>query len=261
MPASETGITFNNTINDRGRLNVFVWNFLYTGAGVAAGDINNDGLVDLYFAANQGADRLYLNKGNFQFEDITSSAGLVDRQWSTGVTMADVNADGLLDIYVCKNSALVDPEANRNKLWINLGNGRFSEQSAQYGLDDPGFSVQATFFDLDNDGDLDMYLANQPIDEFAQYIHPRDQVENYPSTDRLFLNDGTQFEDKTADFGLTNARFGLNVSLADLDRDGWTDVYVCNDYHHADHMYMNRKGRLRDELTSRDGPYIILLNG
>ncbi len=253
IPESQTGISFNNSIRDEGRLNVFVWNFLYSGAGVAAGDINNDGLPDLYFAANQGSDRLYLNKGNFQFEDITESAGLNDRQWSTGVTMADVNADGLIDIYVCKNSAIAKPDVNRNKLWINQGNNRFLEKSAEFGLDDIGFSIQSTFFDIDNDGDLDMFLINQPFDEFAKYINTPEQVQNYPSTDRMFINEGGKFVDMTIEKGVVNSRYGLNATLADFNLDGWTDLYVCNDYHHADHLYINHNGTFVDELLDRTG--------
>ena len=248
-----TGITFNNTISDEGNLNVFVWNFLYSGGGVAAGDINNDGLPDVFFAGNQVPDRLYLNKGNFQFEDITASAGITDNQWSTGVTMADVNADGLLDIYVCKNSPITRAISNVNRLWINQGDGRFLEQAEEYGLADIGFSIQATFFDADADGDLDVYLVNQPIDQFAQYINRPDDVAVYPVTDRFFISENGSFHDVTSRQMTPNARFGLGVTLADVNEDGQPDIYVCNDYHHADHLWINRNGRFADELAGRVG--------
>ncbi|HUR31099.1 MAG TPA: VCBS repeat-containing protein, partial [Saprospiraceae bacterium] len=253
LPSSQTGIEFNNKINDEGNINIFTWHFIYNGAGVAAGDINNDGLPDLYFTGNMVPDKLYLNKGNFEFEDITSNAGIGTQVWSSGVTMADVNADGLLDIYICKNSPTGVHENNRNKLYINTGKNVFREQAAQYGIDDIGFGVQATFFDADQDGDLDMYLVNQPFDEFAKLVNRPEIVATYPQTDRIFFFENGKFIDKTAALGMTNARYGLNVSLGDFDMNGWTDMYICNDYHHADHLYMNYAGKFKDELHSRTG--------
>ncbi len=253
LPPDQTGVIFNNKIDDEGRINIFTWHFIYNGAGVAAGDINNDGLPDLYFTGNMVPDRLYLNKGNFKFEDITSKAGIGTQIWSSGVTMADINADGLLDIYVCKNSPTGNRENNRNKLYINIGNNVFREQAAKYGIDDAGFGVQATFFDADQDGDNDMYLVNQPFDEFARLVNRPEVVAGYPQTDRFFFFENGRFVDKTAILGITNARYGLNVSLGDFDMNGWTDIYVCNDYHHADHLYMNNAGRFTDALHQRTG--------
>jgi len=253
LPASETGITFTNQIKEEGMINIFTWHFLYNGAGVAAGDINNDGLPDLYFAGNMVPDKLYLNKGNFQFEDITSNSGISTQIWSSGVTMADVNSDGLLDIYVCKNSPTGVVDNNRNKLYINQGDNLFREQAAQYGIDDVGFSVQSTFFDADQDGDLDMYLVNQPFDEFARLVNRPDVVANYPQTDRFFFFENGKFVDKTVSLGMQNARYGLNVAIADFDMNGWTDLYICNDYHHADHLYMNTQGKFTDALATRTG--------
>jgi hypothetical protein len=253
LSSAETGVAFNNQIDDQGKVNIFTWHFIYNGAGVAAGDINNDGLPDLYFTGNMVPDKLYVNKGNFRFEDITSHAGIGQQIWSSGVTMADVNADGLLDIYVCKNSPTANPENNRNKLYINIGDNVFREQAAQYGLDDIGFGVQSTFFDFDQDGDLDMYLVNQPFDEFARLVNRPEAVAAYPQTDRLFMFDQGKYTDVTGPMAMTNGRYGLNVSLGDFDMNGWTDMYVCNDYHHADHLYMNERGRFRDELHTRTG--------
>lgn len=253
LSPAETGISFNNKINDEGRINIFTWHFIYNGAGVAAGDINNDGLPDLYFAGNMVPDKLYLNKGNFRFEDITPNSGIGLQTWSSGVTMADVNADGLLDIYVSRNSPTGIHENNRNKLYINTGNNKFVEQAAKYGLDDIGFGIQSTFFDADHDGDLDMYLVNQPFDEFARLVNQPSVVAAYPETDRFFMFENEKFVDKTAALGLTNARYGLNVSIGDFDLNGWTDIYVCNDYHHADHLYMNDSGHFKDALQERTG--------
>ena len=248
-----TGIEFSNTLNENINLNVFIWNFLYTGAGVAIGDINNDGLPDIYFAGNLVQDRLYLNKGSLKFEDITAASGIDGSGWSTGVTMADVNSDGFIDIYVCKNSPTAIAKNNKNKLFINRGDGTFIEQAEQLGLADVGFSVQATFFDLEQDGDLDMYLANQPFDQFARLVNDPNLVQQYPSTDRLFVQRNGRFEDVTGSNGLVNERYGLNVALSDVNQDGWTDLYVCNDYHHADHLYINNRGRLSDEIRARTG--------
>ena len=251
LESEQTGIDFANLIDESANLNVFIWNFMYSGAGVAIGDISGDGLPDVYMAGNRIQDQLYLNKGDFQFENITQSAGIDGTGWSTGVTMADINADGLLDIYVCKNSPTAIEANNRNKLFINQGNNRFVEQATEYGLDDIGFSIQANFFDLEQDGDLDIFLVNQPFDEFARLVNPPAQVQAYTSTDRLFRNAGGRFTDISQEAGINNARYGLNPALSDYDMDGWTDVYICNDYHHSDHLYMNRAGNLSDELEER----------
>ncbi len=248
-----TGIDFNNQIKEEGMINIFTWHFLYNGAGVAAGDINNDGLPDLYFAGNMVPDKLYINKGDFNFEDITANSGISSQVWSSGVTMVDINADGLLDIYVCKNSPTGNPNNNRNKLYINQGKNLFREQAAAFGIDDIGFSVQSTFFDADQDGDLDMYLVNQPFDEFAKLVNRPEVVASYPQTDRIFFNENGKYIDKTVALGLTNARYGLQVSLGDFDLNGWTDLYVTNDYHHADHLYLNSKGVFYDALPTHTG--------
>lgn len=253
LPASATGIDFINQVNDTGRVNIFTWHFIYNGAGVAAGDINNDGLVDLYFTGSMVQDRLYINKGNFQFEDITATAGISSRLWSSGVTMADVNGDGLLDIYVCKNSPTAVEENNRNVLYINQGKNVFKEQAQQYGLADIGFGVQATFFDLDQDNDLDMFLVNQPFDEFARLVNRPEVVAAYPKTDRIFINENGKFSDHTQAMGLNDDRYGLNVSLGDFDLNGWTDLYVCNDYHHGDRYYLNFNGKLKESSVTHAG--------
>ena len=172
--AQESGLTFKNQITETKEFHHLLWESVFYGGGVAIGDINNDGLPDLYFTGNQVKDALYLNKGNMQFEDISKSSGIGNIEgWSTGVTMADVNADGLLDIYVCKSWWDMDANSidlRRNKLLINNGDLTFTDQAAKYGLDDPAYSTQATFFDYDRDGDLDMYLMNMPSNNFKQKI-------------------------------------------------------------------------------------------
>ena len=253
LSSESTGINFSNDIDEEGRINIFTWHYLYNGGGVAAGDINNDGLPDLYFTGVMVPDKLYLNKGDFSFEDITLKAGISPEPWSSGVTMVDINADGLLDIYVCRNSPTGIPDNNRNKLYINQGKNVFREQAAAFGIDDPGFGVQATFFDADQDSDLDMYLVNQPFDEFARLVNRPEVVARYPQTDRIFFNENGQYQDRTAVMGLTNARHGLQVTLGDFDLNGWTDMYVCNDYHHADHLYLNSKGIFYDALPTHTG--------
>ncbi|HZV70334.1 MAG TPA: VCBS repeat-containing protein [Saprospiraceae bacterium] len=253
LPAAQTGIHFVNQIKDEGMINIFTWHFLYNGGGVAAGDINNDGLPDLYFSGNMTPDKLYLNKGNFKFEDITDKAGIGKQIWSSGVTLADVNADGLIDIYVCKNSPTGIPDNNRNKLYINQGHNSFSEQAKKYGIDDIGFSTQATFFDADQDGDLDMFLVNQPFDEFARLVNKPEVVANYTQTNRFFFFENGKYVDKTAVLGMLSSRYGLNVSIGDFDLNGWTDMYICNDYHHADYLYLNNKGQFTDATRTHTG--------
>ena len=166
LPAEKTGIDFSNTITESTFFNHYYYSQMYVGSGVAIGDINNDGLEDVFFGGNQVADRLYLNKGNFQFEDITKkSKAAKNAGWTWGVTMADVNADGYLDIYVSRNGNFDDPEDRRNQLYINNQDLTFTESAQKYGLGDYGFSTQAVFFDMDNDGDLDMYQVNQVADK------------------------------------------------------------------------------------------------
>ncbi len=253
LPADQTAIDFVNQVDDKGKVNIFTWHFIYNGAGVAAGDINNDGLVDLYFTGSMVPDKLYLNKGDFKFEDITMKAGISTKIWSSGVTMADVNSDGLLDIYVCKNSPTANTELNRNLLYINMGDNVFREQAAQYGIADVGFGVQSTFFDADQDGDLDMFLVNQPFDEFAKLVNPPAAVAAYPKTDRFFFFENGKFVDKTTALGMTDERYGLNVSIGDFDLNGWTDLYICNDYHHGDRYYLNFEGRFKESMPTHAG--------
>jgi hypothetical protein len=244
LSPEETGVTFNNIIQEEPQIyNHLKWAAVYQGAGLAVGDINNDDLPDLFFAGNIVNDALYLNTGDLQFEEITDQARIArDKGWSTGVTMADVNQDGYLDIYVCRFGWSSSPDDKRNLLYINNQDNTFTEQGAQYGVNDGGFSTQATFFDMDKDGDLDLYVANQPPDSrlISRYQIDLAAIREGIS-DRLYRNDGTHFTDVTKAAGIFNQAYGLNAIASDLNGDGWTDIYVSNDYEEPDMMYINNK--------------------
>ncbi len=250
LDSTTTGISFVNPIIESEELNILTYEYLYNGGGVAAGDINNDGLIDLYFSGNMVPNRLYLNLGNFKFKDITASSGTDGgRGYKTGVTMADVNNDGWLDIYVCK-SLVGDPHYRKNLLYINSGQLTFSETAAEYGLDDASYSTQAYFFDMDTDGDLDMYLANHPgtfeqsnnIDVAynkegkLEVIKPEDLT--YVSG-RLYENQNGRFQDITKKAGLESYAYGLSVAVGDFNNDLKPDLYICNDYVRPDNLFIN----------------------
>ncbi len=241
LPSEKTGIDFSNTIQESTYFNHYYYSQMYVGSGVAIGDLNNDGLSDVFFGGNQVADRLYLNKGNFQFEDITKkSKAAKNFGWTWGVTMADVNADGYLDIYVSRNGNSSKPEERRNQLYINNQDLTFTESAEKYGLGDYGFSTQAVFFDMDNDGDLDMYQVNQIADKKLLLLNkiPRDQFKFFK--DRLYRNDNGKFKDVSEEVGITrDIAYGLSVNATDFNNDGWMDLYVANDYAEPDFMYYN----------------------
>jgi hypothetical protein len=241
LPSEKTGIDFSNTITESTFFNHYYYSQMYVGSGVAIGDINNDGLEDVFFGGNQVADRLYLNKGNFQFEDITKkSKAAKNSGWTWGVTMADVNADGYLDIYVSRNGNFDNPEDRRNQLYINNQDLTFTESAQKYGLGDYGFSTQAVFFDMDNDGDLDMYQVNQVADKKLLLLNkiPQNQFEFFK--DRLYRNDNGKFNDVSDDVGISrNVAYGLSVNATDFNNDGWMDLYIANDYAEPDFMYYN----------------------
>lgn len=252
IPASQSNITFNNFIKENQKVHFFIWNFIYQGAGVAIGDINNDGLQDIYFSGNMASDKLYLNKGNFQFEDISSSSGIEDRLWSTGVTMVDINADGLLDIYVCKNFFLLQEGVRKNKLFINNGDLTFTEKAPTYGIDDAGYSVQANFLDADNDGDLDLYLVNQPMDQYAAQMAKKETLKKLPFSDKFYRNNNGKFSDETEKLKLKNRSYGLNALASDFTDNGWSDIYISNDYNQGDQFMINNgQMNFSNEIQSR----------
>ena len=239
---NKTGINFANNLKESDSLNYLNFAYIYMGGGVAVGDINNDGLSDLFFTGNMVNNRLYLNKGNLKFEDISKKAGVLgDKRWFTGVTMADVNNDGYLDIY-CSVGGKFKPK--KNLLYINNGDLTFTESAEKYGIADVGNSIQATFFDYDKDGDLDLYVANYPPTRFdaPNYFykfkmeHPADN-----ETDKLFRNDGNKFTDVTNQAGLRTFGLSNSVTIGDLNNDGWPDIYVSNDFNTPDFLYINNK--------------------
>ena len=242
-----TGIHFANNLAYTDDLNIIEYLYYYNGGGVAIGDINGDGLEDIYLTANQQTDRLYLNLGNLKFKDITEEAGLsLDTSWSTGATFADVNNDGLLDLYVSKVGNYKSLKAH-NLLYINIGDNTFDESSSMYGLDFSGFSTQSAFFDYDNDGDMDMYLMNHSVHTPKSYanIALRSKQDSL-SGDRFFenkLNEGkTEFEDVTQASNIYSSAlgYGLALSVSDINNDGLIDVYVGNDFHENDYLYINQ---------------------
>src|SRR5688572_12023193 len=247
LPASKTNISFTNQLEKKKLFNILYYLYYYNGGGVATGDINNDGLIDIYFSANsKGNNKLYLNKGNFEFEDITENAkvgGTAD--WCTGVTMADVNSDGYLDIYVSTVSNKYGLTGH-NELYINNKNNTFTESSAAYGLNTSCFTTQTAFFDYDRDGDLDCYMLNQTHHPHANIVDTINR-KNYDSLsgDRLYRNDLNtpigKFTEVSAGAGIyqSNLGYGLGLAIADINNDGWDDVYVGNDFHENDYYYVN----------------------
>ncbi len=246
----QTGISFQNQIKETYEINILNYEYLYNGAGVSVGDLNNDGLPEIYFVSNQFANKLYLNKGNMQFEDITDKAGLaVEEGFKTGVTMADVNADGLLDIYVCRTNK--DSEGLKdNILFINNGDLTFTDKTAEYNLLDNSNTNHANFFDYDLDGDLDLYLLNHKTgfkqatnmrlkqDEQGKITRILEPETPYES-DRLYRNDNGKFVNVSESAGIVNSTFGLSATVSDINMDGYPDIFVANDYIEPDNVYIN----------------------
>jgi hypothetical protein len=246
LPPDSTKINFVNRLTENEQFNIIKYLYFNNGAGVAAGDINNDGLPDLYFTSNQEPGRLYLNKGDLKFEDITKQAGVEGKgDWKTGVTIADVNGDGLEDIYICQVGNYKSVHG-RNQLFINQGDLTFKEEAHEYGLDFQGFSTQAAFFDYDLDGDLDMYLLNHSVHSSRSY-GPATLRSEHDSLagDRLYRNDDVNgrrfFHDVTTKAGIYNSQigYGLGVGIGDINNDGWPDIYISNDFHEDDYLYIN----------------------
>ena len=241
LSPERTGVTFTNRLPDDTAFNILTYMYFYDGAGVAVGDVNNDGLPDLYFASNVGPNRLYLNKGDYRFEDVTDRAGVADPDgWKTGVTMADVNGDGYVDIYVSAVAFLT--MHGHNVLYINNGDGTFTDRTREYGLDFAGYSTQAAFFDYDGDGDLDMYLLNHSTHiERTPSTHPQRWPRHPRAGDRLYRNDGSHFVDVSDQAHIYGGveGYGLGVVASDLNGDGCPDLYIANDFQEDDFLYYN----------------------
>ena len=255
--AEETGIAFENTLTETKDLSILDYLYFYNGGGVAIGDINNDSLPDIYFSGNQVKNKLYLNKGNLQFEDITEKAGVAgNSSWNTGAIMGDVNGDGLLDIYVCAVVGL-NGFNGHNELFINQGDATFKESAAAYGLDFESYSSSAAFLDYDLDGDLDIYLLNHAIhtqDSYgnAQIRHKR----VYETGDKLLRNDNGQFVDVSEDAGIYGGvnGYGLGIAVSDFNQDGYPDLYIGNDFHEDDYYYLNNgDGTFKESLKEAFG--------
>jgi hypothetical protein len=257
LEPSGTGVGFANHLAETEDWNIIEYLYFYNGAGVAAGDVNGDGLPDLFFTANQLPNRLYLNRGDFQFEDVTEKAGVAGTgNWKTGVSMADVNGDGRLDIYVCQVGGY-KITTGRNELFINNGDGTFSERAKEYGLDFQGFSQHAAFFDYDLDGDLDCYLLNHSVHAAENYGPASGRLRrDARAGDRLYRNDSGIFTDVSEEAGIYGSRLGYGLSLAvsDFDRNGFPDIYVANDFHENDYLYYNQgDGTFLEALTASTG--------
>jgi enediyne biosynthesis protein E4 len=251
-----TGVAFVNELAESPELNILNYLYYYNGGGVAAGDIDSDGLPDLYFTSNLGPDRLYLNKGNYRFEDITKQAGVPGPEgWTTGVTMADVNGDGHLDIYVSAVNYLT--MHGRNVLYVNNGNRTFTDRTREYGLEHAGYSTQAAFFDYDGDGDLDMYLLNHSTHlERGISYKPQREVRHPRAGDKLFRHDGSRFVDVSEQAGIHGGveGYGLGVVASDLNVDGCPDIFVANDFQENDFLYLNNcDGTFTESIESAMG--------
>lgn len=244
LPSAQTGVDFVNTLVETEEVNYYKDYYLLNGAGVGIGDINNDGLQDLFFASNFGAEKLYLNKGNMKFEDISKTAGIDSDGWSSGVSMVDINSDGFLDIYVCKGSLLQkDSKLRANKLFINNGNNTFTEKASEYGIADTGLSTQAAWFDSDLDGDLDLYVLNF-IDRPSIDINQKATNTPMEMSDHFYENLGNgKFANKSEERGIHNYGHGLGVGVNDMNGDGYPDIYVANDFDTEDYCYINRQGK------------------
>lgn len=259
LDSKQTGLDFTNKLTATNDFNMFNYMYFYNGAGVGAGDLNNDGLIDLFFASNQGQNKLYLNKGNLKFMDVTAAARIpFDHQWSTGVSIVDINNDGLLDIYVCcvgnyeilkgKNKLLVCKGIDKN------GVPFYEDEAAAYGIAFSGFSTQAAFFDYDQDGDLDMYLMNHSVRNNGTFgvRSSFDGKIDSLAGDKMYRNDNGHFSDVTRQAAINSSSigYGLGICVSDINLDGWPDLYIGNDFHENDYLYYNQKnGTFKDEIS------------
>lgn len=256
IPSSYSNVDFNNKLEFDDEYNIYTYRNFYNGGGVGLADVNNDGLIDVFFTGNMQPNKLYLNKGNFKFEDISDKAGISQNgRWSTGVSMADVNGDGYMDIYVC-NSGKFKGKDNFNQLFINNKNSTFTEKAKEYGVADPGITTHAAFFDYDKDGDLDLYILNNSFKSIGSFnLKNNDRIIiDSIGGNKLLRNDNGKFTNVTAQAGIYGSviGFGLGLSVSDVNNDGWPDIYVTNDFFERDYLYINnKKGGFTEELTKQ----------
>jgi len=260
LSSDETGITFTNTSIETPERNGGHYDYFYNGSGVAIVDINNDGLADVFFAGNDTPNKLFLNEGDFKFQDISNHAGVESVNWATGVTVVDINEDGWMDIYVCNSGPTVDDNLLANQLYVNNGDLTFTEMGAKYGIDDNSYSSQAAFFDMDKDGDLDLFVMNHSSINYEKNVHKWEEVLlNKPTRIReksfstLYRNNGNgTFDDITKESGLYRPGFGLGVAVSDFDENGFLDIYVANDYFIPDFMFFNQgNGTFIEDIQSK----------
>ncbi|MFT4659849.1 MAG: hypothetical protein ACI8XB_000099 [Patiriisocius sp.] len=256
LTAEESGIKFANKVDESNEANILDYEYMYNGAGVGVGDINNDGLEDLFFTGNMVSDRLYLNRGNLKFQNISKKAGVQENPgWSAGVSMVDINRDGWLDIYVCRTGPFPDPAQKTNLLFINNKDLTFTESAKEYGLDYAGYTSQAAFFDYDRDGDLDAYLLTHPKDftrKMNTKILKEMEAKGTIELDHFYRNDNGKFVDITKEAGILSSGYGLGISVSDFNGDGWQDVFVSNDYAQGDYMWINNQnGTFTNEALER----------
>ena len=270
LDSNHTHLTFINQLKPTPEFNLFTYMYYYNGAGVGAGDFNNDGLTDLFFTANQGDNKLFLNKGSLKFNDVTAASNIPqDKGWSTGVSVIDINNDGLLDLYVCKVGHYKTLNS-KNQLLVCIGIDKkgipqYKDEAKEYGLDFTGFSTQAVFFDYDGDGDLDMFLLNHSVNHDGNYAPRSKFLNTFDSLagQKLYRNDvykdalgktGIRFTDVTRQAGINGSKigYGLGVAVADINLDGWPDFYVGNDFHENDYLYINQQnGTFSEENNKR----------
>lgn len=257
IPPSHSGLDFQNTLREDEFMNILTFEYFYNGAGVAVADMNADGLDDLFFTSNMGNSELYINTGNFTFENGTAKSGISTQgKWATGVSIVDINQDGLPDIYICFSGPYGSPQ-RANELYVNQGDLTFTEMAESYGLADRGFSTQAAFFDFDRDGDLDLYLLNNMTDETGpNIIRPKRLQGEMLNTDKLYRNNGDQtFTDISSQAGITIEGYGLGVAITDINGDGWPDIYVSNDYLSNDLLYLNQQDGTFTNVAGKAFPH------
>ncbi|MEO8413752.1 MAG: VCBS repeat-containing protein [Ginsengibacter sp.] len=259
---NKTGLDFSNKLTPTKEFNVFKYMYFYNGGGVGAGDFNNDGLIDLFFSSNQGENKIFLNQGKLKFKDVSEEANIPqDGGWSTGVSVVDINNDGLLDMYICKVGNY-ETLHSKNQLLICQGINKngvpfYKDEAREYGLDFSGFSTQAVFFDYDMDGDLDMFLLNHSVHQNGNFAPRKDFLGTYYplSGDLLFRNDGNgHFTNVTKESTINSSAisYGLGICVGDIDLDGWPDIYVGNDFHENDYLYINQhNGTFKEDINSR----------
>ena len=254
QPPERTGVCFRNVLPETEQMNILRYEYYFNGGGVGIGDLNNDGLSDIVFTGNLVNNHLYLNRGNWQFEERSKAAGFVSRPgWKNGVALVDINADGWLDIYISRSGDLTEAE-RRNELFINQQDGTFKEEAAKYGLDDPGYTNQTTFFDYDLDGDLDAYVGNHGLDPDLNLSVTALRKQRHPFFgDHLYRNDGGKFVEVSEKAGILSSPLGfaLSVTVSDFNRDGWPDIFVANDYIEHDYLYLNQQdGTFQEQIQS-----------